>query len=344
MTTTAKWSIRIAFVIVVAVSFLALQHAATAKSVTRVQHVRWLLSHQPTDVFARATSVFAEELSKRTDGRLVLDVVMPEELGYASTGDIPNADVLKYLDDGRVELATTYTVGLGKSDPALWAVNLPFLFSDYTSAGEILDGKSGAELLDTVVGKTNAHALAFTMSGGFRLFASKVSIRTPEDFKGKRIATSGGPVAEATIAALGATPVSTDLESANRSIDASSIDAVETTYSRLSAVLGSKSSYTKNIAETNHSLFLTVILAGNTFFSSLSPADQSALREAAIAAAKVEREDSIALGEKTRSELVAGGTDIATFSRDQHAVMKASAKDVYTNFVSEYGPSPLGNY
>lgn len=326
------------FVAVVAVGVFAVsQYALASKTSLQVKHVRWLLSHQPTDVFARAAEVFAQELSKLTDGRLTLDVVTPEELGYSSTGDIPNADVLKYLDDGRVELATTYTVGLGKSDPALWSLNLPFLFSDYTSAGQVLDGAGGARLLSTVESTTDTHALAFTMSGGFRVVASKSPIKTLADFKGKRIATSGGPVAQSTLTALGAIPVPTDLESGKLDIQQGSIDGVETTYSRLSATLGSNSPYTKNIAQTYHSLFLTVILASDSFYASLSAADQKALREAAVAAAQVEREDSASLGEQTKAALEAEGTIISTFSAQDKKAMQETTRPVYTELESNYG-------
>ncbi|MCG3769289.1 MAG: 2,3-diketo-L-gulonate-binding periplasmic protein YiaO [Nitrosomonadaceae bacterium] len=326
------------FVAVIAIGVLATFHYVLAsKASSEVRHVRWLISHQPTDVFTRAAAVFAQELSERTEGRLTLDVVNPQELGYSDTGDIPNADVLEYLANARVELATTYTVGLGQDDPALWSLNLPFRFSDYVSAGQILDGATGMKLLDTVESTTDTHALAFTMSGGFRIIASKSPIKTSADLKGKRIATSGGPVAQATLSALGAIPVPTDLESAARDIDENSIDAVETTYSRLSAVLGSDNSYTENIAETYHSLFLTVILASDSFYASLSAADQKALREAALVAAKVEREDSASLGEQTKAALTANGTVVSIFTAPDKQMMQDATRKVYTEFESTYG-------
>ncbi len=315
----------------------AYQYVPASKSPSQVQHVRWLISHQPTDVFTRAVQVFSRELSRLSDGRLILDIVTPEELGYADTGDIPNADVLRYLNDGRVELATTYTVGLGQDDPALWSLNLPFRFSDYASAGQILDGASGMQLLDTVESTTDTHALAFTMSGGFRVIASKSPLENLAAFKGKRIATSGGPVAQATLTALGAIPVPTDLESAARSIDERSVDAVETTYSRLSAVLGSNNQYTKNIAETYHSLFLTVILASDSFYTSLSVGDQKSLREAALVAAQVEREDSVSLGEQTKASLEARGSAISTFTTQDRQAMRDATRKVYSEFESTYG-------
>lgn len=318
-----------------AVFFFSPKTSAGAPEAKR--HVRWLISHQPTDVFARSIEVFRKELETRTDGRLTLDVVKPDEVGYGAVGDIPNADVLEMLKKGDVELATTYTAALGADDSALWSINLPFLFADYTQAGKVLDGKGGQDLLLTVASHTDTHALAFTMSGGFRILASKVPLTSLSDIKGKHIATSAGPVAEATLRALGAVPVSTNIETAGSEPDLSSIDAIETTYSRLSQVADGQSAYTQHIAQTYHSMFLTVILASDSFYESLSAEDAQALQEAALAAAQVEREDSIALGESTKEKLINSGASIWVPSAADISSAKESTRSVYAEYERQHG-------
>ncbi len=314
---------------------------ASVEPAPQVRHVRWLLSHQPTSVFDRAATVFAEVLEKESNGTLTVDVVTPQEMGVAR-GDIPNLDVLRYLDAGTVELATTYTVGLGNDAPAFWSLNLPFLFESYAQAGAILDGSAGRAILDTASTQTSAHALAFTMSGGFRIIASKnTKITSLSDLKGKRIATSGGPVAEATLKALGATPVATNLENGAPVIDVETIDGIETTYSRLSAVVGSETQYVKYVNETNHSIFLTTILAGNAFYDSLSAGDKTALKKAALAAAAVEREDSISLGEQTKKVLQESGSIIVA-PADVPAFRNA-VQSVYEKFTPTFGAELITN-
>lgn len=299
------------------------------------QHLRWLLSHQPTSVFDRAAAVFAEVLEKESNGSLTIDVVTPGEVGVGK-GDIPNTDVFRYLEDGTVELATTYTVGLGNEVPAFWSLTLPFLFESYAQAGTVLDGSAGQSILDTASGQTSARALAFTMSGGFRIIASKnTKITSLSDVKGKRIATSGGPVAEATLTALGAVPVPTNLEDGAPAIDVDSIDGIETTYSRLSSVIGSQTQYVKYVNETNHSLFLTTILVNGAFYESLSPQNRVALQKAARAAAAVEREDSVTLGEKTKGELAASGS-VIVIPADTAAFHEA-VQSVYEKFTPLFG-------
>lgn len=310
-------------------------HAQEQRSV-HVQ-VRWLISHQPTEVFAEAIHTFSKELSEKTQGRLSLEVVLPKDVGVTK-GDIPNDIVLNQLSTGAVQLATVYTVALGKDDQALWSLNLPFAFDSYEQVERFLDGAGAQELLRGIGTQTHVEGLAFTMSGGFRIIASKnTAIQKPSDMRGLRVATSGGPVAEATLKALGATPVSLDLESAKADVSAANVDAVETTYSRLSEVLGSETTYTKFINETNHSVFLTAIVASPAFMESLSPEDQSALRSAALDAARVERGESIALGARTRDALAASGSTITVPESSQRAFFRTITQSVYTQFEPLFG-------
>lgn len=316
-------------------------HIGTAKASPGNQiTVKWLIAHQPTDVFKNATKVFADELAKDSNGHLKLEVVMPQDVGVAE-GDIPNAKVMQLLDSGNVQLATTYTVALGQKDNALWALNLPFAFSSYDQVSTFLDGTPGQQLLSTIGKSMNDEGLAFTMSGGFRIIASKdVAIQSPADMQGLRIGTSGGPVAEATLKALGAIPVPLDLESGQA--DLTKLDGVETTYSRLSEVVGSNSPYTKYINETDHSVFLTVILADKTFMDSLSPSDQAAVRAAAFKAAQVERQDSEALAARTKIELAAGGSKITTLPTDR-SLFERATRTVYAQFAPMFGSTVISS-
>lgn len=314
--------------------FFFIQFSPARAQARPVVHVRWLISHQPTEVFRNATRVFADELAKETDGAMVLDIVTPQAIGVEK-GDVPNSKVFQLLDSGDVQLATAYTVALGYVDKDVWSFNLPFAFDGYGQIAPVLDGPAGSRLLSGLASSTSARGLAFTMSGGFRIIISKDKvIHAPQDLKGLRIATSGGPVAEATLKALGAIPVPLDLESGSAAIDSKRIDGIETTYSRLSEVVGSNSVYTKQINETNHSMFLTAILASNSFYNSLSSRDQAALMNAAHAAAIVERQDSITLGDATRAQLGKEGSTITTVSSAERDAFKKAVQPVYTEFHS----------
>jgi TRAP-type transport system periplasmic protein len=302
----------------------------------RPKEVRWLLSHKPTDVFTRAAEVFKDTLEKESGGALTLSVLEPEDIGITGPGDISHERVREALSRGEADIASVYTVALGKTIPDIAALSLPFLFASYDEAQAALDGAA----LDALPQTGELRGLAFTMSGGFRVLASRdMRAERMEDFAGKRIATSGGDIAEATIAAFGAIPVPLDLEAGP--VDTSSVDAVETTYARLSAVLPSGSEYTRSVIETNHSVFLTAIVAHGPFFDSLSDGERSALLTASRAAARVEREDSIALNASVKADLTERGSAVQELSAETRKEMIEAAQSVYEAFKDAFSPETL---
>lgn len=333
MNSMSTWKGIIGILAVVAIgSALVWQYSKGSSG--EVRTVRWVLAHQPTDVYENAIRVFAETLSTETGGRLKLEVVDPKEAGFAGEKDISYKEAIGLLDDGKAELTSVYSAAATTltSEPALAIVNLPYLFKDYANASRVFDGPAGSAMLEAYSSVTTMRALAFTYSGGYRLLASKKPLGTVADLKGAKIAVSGGIPVEAFWRSLGAVPVRMNLESGTENL--SDIVAVETTYTRLSEVLGTYDTFTRNILETEHSLFTTILVASDAFFDSLSVEDQQALMRAARAAAVVEREDSIALAERTRAEALTKGSSITSPAPELRARFMQSAKAVYAELRS----------
>ncbi len=324
-----------AIALVAAAAYIIFFYQPNSGSASSAREVKWLLSHQPTDVFDNATRVFADTLKRESGGTLKLVVIQPADVGV-DKGDVPHKAVLDALASGVADIASAYTIPLGDNHADFRALNLPFLFASYDEANAALDN-AALPILGSLSG--DIRGLAFTMSGGFRIIASKTrNFTKTDDLKGARIATSGGPVAEATLKALGAVPVPMDLEHGTER-DFSNIDGVETTYARLASALGGASAYTSHVSETNHSVFLTAVIASGAFYDSLTPAEQRALQDAALAAAKVEREDSIQLNASVKDSLKAEGSSVTELSGDVRAALVKATEPVYEEFKSSITPS-----
>lgn len=332
---TRTRTLPVIFFLVLAAVVYAGTTAFLAKADSKPIEVRWLLAHTPESLYVDAVDVFARTLEEESGGEMKLHVLKPEDVGFPEEGDVPYSKAKELMEKGEIEVSSTYAVANGFDDERFWVLNLPFLFRDYGSSFAVLDGQIGEAILEEFSARTELRALAYTLSGGFRILASEDTIQTPDDLKGKRVATSGGPVAEATLESFGAIPVSTNLESGAQ-IDESSIDAVETTYSRISSILGKDSPFLSHIAETNHSLFLTTIVVSDTFFDSLSPQHQAALVKAARAAADVERAASIELTDKTRAELQ-NDDRVAVFSEADTVSLVKKSQGVYAAFEKTFG-------
>lgn len=319
------------------VSFIGSESHVNTRGEGAPIRVRWLIAHQPADLFVHGTRAFSDTLEKGTGGSMVLEVLVPEDVGFVG-GDVPTDELFKLLNDGTIQMATVYAGGVENISPQYGVINLPFLFDSYASAEKVLDGPAGERMRAAVAEHTPFLALATTYSGGYRIIASnKKMITNVNDFKGLRVGTAGGPVAEALFRELGAIPVEIPtVASGKKYLTSNEVDAVETAYTRLSFGLAS-STYVRYISETNHSLFTTATIVPKKFYESLTSREQQALKKAAFTAATIERADSIALAERTKRDAQEKGIRIAELSPVNAAKLKERLLPVYKKFEGLFG-------
>lgn len=325
--------IGIAFVVVFFVFLFIYGSSSNLLSSSQIE-VRWLIAHEPIELWENATKKFDEVLTQESDGRMKLKILDPSDVGFL--GDVPTSDIFKLLNNGEIELSTMFAVGIGTRVPDYLEVNLPFLFDNFEDAFTILnEGPAGKKLLDAVSEYTNTYGLAFTLSGGFRVIVSQnLKIKTVDDLKGKKIISTAGPVGDQTLRQLGAIPLPSP-QTINDVPSINEVDGVETTYTRISAIKDTE--FIKYISEINHNLFLTSVLVHGSFYESLSPQDRESLHKAVTAAAKVEWDDSIALGNKVKKELKEKGVFITELSSQEKENFKKETKSVYDWFQETYG-------
>ncbi len=303
---------------------------------TRPLEVRWLVAHQPTEVFDHARQIFSDELAKQTGRQVRLTFLIPKDFGYAS--EVPPGTALKLLQDGSIDLLTINIDSLLTKQTDLEVLHLPYLFKDYASADKVFSSKAGSTLLGDVGILTEEYALAFTYSGGFRIIATKdAPVTTPAAFNGLRITTWGDHLMQNNLSSLGATPAPVAIGAGQEQLDNGQSDGAEFTYTRSTNALGKDVRY---ISETNHVLFLSTILAGSSFFSSLSAAERVALKEAAATAAQTERKDSIAYGESVKQQLQKQGITIDTLSAGGRAAFEAWGATVRAQFAAAPSTPP----
>jgi len=336
----AKWYIALVALVVILAGLFLFRMGASAESTTppvsstQPIHINWLIAHQPTSVFDTAEKVLASELSKDSDGRITVTILNPADVGYTGNGDVPPAEVHQLLDSGKIQLATVPAADLAGDDPQMLAFTLPFLFPNYPAAQTIMNGPVGATMLSQFSQTTDATALAFTFSGGFLIIpTTDKQIKTAADLKGLKIGTSQGPVEDATLTALGATPVDISIDQLQSALQSGQVDGIVTTYTRMMEWYSPNVHY---IYEDNAGLFLTALLASNTFYDSLSDSDKAALMQAAHDAAQAEQADSIALAGTNRATLESEGVIITAPSTATLKEEQSLTQSVYSQFSSVF--------
>lgn len=294
--------------------------------------IRWVLAHEPIELFIRAGLSFAENVRKATQGAVEVEVMTVSEYSKKYNSGIPVSrhSLLDLMDQGRIEMSQMYTTSLSKFHHDMSVLDLPFLFENHEHASRVLDGSIGKSLFAGLAEKTSIQGLAFTYSGGYRMITAKNPINSIEDFKGLKIRTAHSAVAEATFAAVGAQAIPMDLEDLNEAMDDGHLNGGESTYPRFFSMKQNEVSTVVN--DTQHSLFLTSILANSKFWNSLDANLRQILAEAARKAAVVERKESIDDIVEIQNKCREMNIDIVTLSDNEKTRFKKATEMVYEKF------------
>lgn len=296
------------------------------------KHVKWVLAHEPIELFIRAAKVFAAEVNARAPEQLEIEVMTMSEYSEKYNGGVlvTKHELVDLLDSGKIEMSQTYTITLGKINKDFFALDLPFLFKDHDHASRVFEGDVGTGLLDSLQETKKIKGLAFTYSGGFRIIPGNEPVARIEDLCGIKVRTSHSPVAIETFRTLGAEVVPMELEELSENLGSANVAVGESTYPRVYALGHDKVS--KVINHTEHSLFLTSILVGTDFWNTLSAELQAVVAESAKVAARYERVISIDDVAKTQARAEADGIEVIKMSKEEQARFAAETKVVYDKF------------
>jgi TRAP-type C4-dicarboxylate transport system substrate-binding protein len=284
--------------------------------------IRWVIAHEPIDLFLRAANRFSKQVKEQTNGAIDIEVLSLTDYAkkYNNGKKVTKHDLLQLMEDGTVEMSQMYTTWLGHYNKDMFVLDLPFLFRDHEHADRVLEGEIGEYLLEGLEQSSAVRGLAFTYSGGFRIVPSQQEYATVDAFKGAKIRTARSPVAVDTFLAVGATPIDTvELEEMNEA-------------ARAGIPLEQDKSFAY-VNDTAHSLFLTSIIVANGFWDTLDSATQEIMKDAALNAARIERRESIVDVATVKDTL---GDRVVEMSTDETAKFKTATEVVYTKYADYF--------
>lgn len=302
-----------------------------------MRKIRWVLAHEPIELFLRAAKRFTQEVNERAAGKLDIEYMTLSEYAERYNGGkkVTKHDLLDLMESGAIEMSQMYTTWLGERySKDLRVLDLPFLFRDHDHAAAVLDGEIGECLLEGL-SKTGVKGLAFTYSGGFRMIPAVKAINSMADFEGLRLRSNRSPVAVDTLKAVGAEPVVMELEDISGAVQSGEIVGGESTYPRFYGL--KQNEVCDVINDTGHSLFLTSIITSQKFWDSLEPGLQAIIRMAASNAARTERVESVEDIAMVQQRCKDEGIDVVKLPEEEVAKFKAATVPVYAKYEREFG-------
>jgi TRAP-type transport system periplasmic protein len=289
------------------------------------QKIKWLLFHEPVELFIRTAKDFQVHLNELTNSKYEIEILtIADYQDKYLDGMI--CDPFTELKEGKVQVSQIYADSFEHATD-FHALSMPYLFESHDHAARVFEGDVGKKLFDHLYERTGVRGLAYTYSGGYRCTASNTPINNVEDFCGKTFQRSTNPILASMIDLLKAKKVS------NIGSEKVEADIIQTTYPRYHA---DASSLQKYVADTRHSMYLTTILLNDDFMSSLSAEDKAHFYEAALRASRKERVQSVADGEKiknskeTQKDL--GIQEVIMWSDDEVAKLRTLLSPLYKQY------------
>ena len=174
-----------------------------------------------TQIDSLVAHYFADLVAERSDGNIVIDVFPNDTLaGGNSTKGI------EYIAVGGADLGAYATCVLAALEPKLSVATLPWSFTSYQQAREVIDTTGGDYYAELLAAKGITYLGSF--HNGFRqLTNSKHPVTKPEDLKDLKIRVPGSAVYMGVFNALGASPTSMSWSEVFTAIQQGTIDGQE---------------------------------------------------------------------------------------------------------------------
>ncbi len=275
----------------------------------------------------RATKFFADELAKRTGGKMKM-----KSFGNASLGS--DTQMQNALIGGAQEMmvgSTATLVGIVKD---FGVYDLPFLFNNEKEADTILDGPFGQKLVAKLQEK-GLVGLVYWENGFRNLTNTKHPVTKLEDLQGIKLRVMQNPVYIDMFNSFGANAVPLPFSELFTALETKTVDGQE---NPVNTIQSSKFyEVQKYLSLTKHVYSPWIVLASKKWWDGLSADEKKALQESAAAARDFERKDSRETATKAVDFLKQKGMQVSVVSDAELGRMREKAKPAFDKFAADGG-------
>ncbi len=266
----------------------------------------------------RAARFFANDLAKRTGGRLKL-----KEFGDAALG---NDDAMQEaMIAGQLEMMVGSTTTLVKYAPDLSVFDLPFLFGNEAQADAVLDGELGQRLAAQLT-QQGIQGLVYWENGFRHLTNSKRPVSRMEDLKGINLRVMQNPVYIQMFSAFGSNAVPLPFAELFAAMESGQVDGQENPVNTIQSCKFYE--VQKYLSLTKHVYSPWIVTASHAWWKRLSSEERAAVQASAEASRTFEREDSRRSTENALKFLREQGMQVTHISDAELARMRQKIQGV----------------
>ena len=292
-------------------ALLASTSAQAQENTLRFNHVLG-----PSEPYHAGFLEWAERVSKRTNGKLKIEVFHSAQLGVEE-------DIIEQIRQGANIGQNTDSARLGNYVPAIAVMNGPYFAESLEQVWKLTDSPTVKKWQDELANKHGLKVVCFDWVQGFRHFFTNKPIRSPQDLAGLRIRTPPAPIWQESIRALGAAPTAMAFGDMYPGLQQKAIDGVELVYANIPA--GRFYEVLKYANETGHILLINFQVVSSQWFNKLPADQQTALVEECRAVGRKTSEKIAKMNDEIKADLQKKGMEIVT-NIDLAAFRKAGQK------------------
>ena len=314
--------------------FAATLALAAAGSTTNAAHAQTLvkLGHdQPeSSTHHQAALKWKELVEAQTGGKIKVQIFPSSLLGSG-------VQSVEQLQAGAIEAASLPTGWVAPLAPSVQILDLPFLFPNRAAAHRVLDGPTGAAILEPLQ-KVNITGIGYWESG-FKQFTGNFPIRTPADYKGHKIRTMPAPVIQEQFKSFGAIPTTISFGELYSALQQGVVDGQENPIVTIAAMRFFE--VQKFLTLSNHGFIAYVFMINKPFLDRL-PADQRDILLKAAREATLFQRDLLQKAEEAHLETFRkAGIQISTLTPEQRAEFEKASAPVYDWYAKNFGTAML---
>lgn len=300
--------------------------------------IKWVIAHEPAYLFLRVAEDFQRLVNEKSkDVKIDIEILTAEEYNtkYQPTEAVSRMNLDELVRDNTVQITQMITSVLAKKfNKQMHAFDMPYIFRDHDHAQRVIEGEVGTKMLNSFPTESKLKGLAYTYSGGFRLLTLKDKVKSLAEVEGLAIRSGYSPQSQDTLASFGVKPVAGDLERVKELVQSNSAVGAEYVSQRI--LPDQQDEWINTIINTEHSLFMTNILVNTDWWNSLDAETQKIFEEAALEAARNERDLSVKDGQQSLETLKAQGVEVIELSAAEKEELKSRSAWIYDKYDDSY--------
>ncbi|TDC90989.1 TRAP transporter substrate-binding protein [Saccharopolyspora aridisoli] len=253
-------------------------------------------------VTSQALASFAEDVKRRSGGRVVVKIYGSGQLGA-------EPEVLGQLHEGIVDMTRTSAPGLATYAPGYHTFGLPYVFNSEQEFYEAMDSPQMAEYFRSTADE-GFLGLTYYSSGARSFYTRNTPVRTPEDLRGMKIRVQDMRSQTDLVGGLGAAPVVMAFSDTYTSLQTGLIDGAESNETVLTESAHGEVSHA--FSKTEHTRIPDVLVISTQTWERLAPADEQMLTDAARASTEQQKAAWAKTTEQAVAEAKAMGVEFIT--------------------------------